>query len=180
MSDPNPLDVTRRCQNCGGTRKEHRVRKPYRCPTRLAETYWTPWTVEEYEAAEAASAARAQAEAARAQAAADAAKRARECPFCRLEHTAPVPTVHLNGTSAKELLGQFQATLDALHEAQRLMCAGAPNGRDYYPQPGNAMDAAMSAHERRWTELNRMMRELEEARDHVQAVMDFEAERRAR
>lgn len=46
------FDVTTRCQNCGGTRKEHHVRKPYRCPTRLTESCWLPWTVEAYEAAE--------------------------------------------------------------------------------------------------------------------------------
>jgi hypothetical protein len=45
------IDITRRCQNCGCTRKEHDVRKPYQCPTRLKGTYWKPWTVEEYEAA---------------------------------------------------------------------------------------------------------------------------------
>lgn len=43
-----------RCQNCGGTRKEHGVRKPYRCQTRLRESYWLPWTREVYEAAVAA------------------------------------------------------------------------------------------------------------------------------
>lgn len=40
----------RQCQNCGGTRKEHGVRKPYQC--RRMETYWKPWTAEEYAAAE--------------------------------------------------------------------------------------------------------------------------------
>ena len=43
--------ITTRCQHCGGTRKEHGTRKPYRCPTKLAESYWAPWTVEAYEAA---------------------------------------------------------------------------------------------------------------------------------
>jgi hypothetical protein len=97
-----------------------------------------------------------------------------------VEHKAPVPTVHLNGTSAKELFGQLDGALIVLREGQRALAEAEPNGRDYYPQPGAALEAAMDAHERRSTELNRMMRELEEARDHVQAVMDFEAERRAR
>ena len=46
--------VTTRCQHCGGLRKEHGRRKPYKCPTRLQVTYWLPWTIEEYAAAEAA------------------------------------------------------------------------------------------------------------------------------
>jgi hypothetical protein len=45
------FDVTQRCKNCGGSRKEHDVRKPWRCRTRLVESYWEPWTVEEYETA---------------------------------------------------------------------------------------------------------------------------------
>lgn len=49
-----PPQITARCQHCGGTRKEHGVRKPWRCATRLQESYWLPWTVEAYEAAVAA------------------------------------------------------------------------------------------------------------------------------
>jgi hypothetical protein len=44
-------DITKRCQNCGGLKKEHRIRKPYRCPTRLTESYWKPWTIEAFEEA---------------------------------------------------------------------------------------------------------------------------------
>ena len=49
--------ITSRCQNCGSTRKEHAVRKPWRCPTRLQESYWKPWTVAEYEEAQRVAAA---------------------------------------------------------------------------------------------------------------------------
>jgi hypothetical protein len=44
--------IISRCINCGGTKKEHGVKKPYRCPTKLEESYWNPWTAEAYEAAE--------------------------------------------------------------------------------------------------------------------------------
>lgn len=47
-------DITARCQNCGMTRKEHGVKKPYACKTRLKDTSWEPWTQEAYEAAVAA------------------------------------------------------------------------------------------------------------------------------
>jgi hypothetical protein len=45
------FDHTQRCKNCGGTRKEHGVRKPWRCKTRLKVSNWEPWTAGEYEAA---------------------------------------------------------------------------------------------------------------------------------
>jgi hypothetical protein len=44
--------IISRCRHCGGTRKEHATRKPYRCPTRLATSYWEPWTLEAYREAE--------------------------------------------------------------------------------------------------------------------------------
>ena len=43
-------EIVNRCQNCGGTKKEHRQKK---CPTRLTQTTWKPWTIAEYEIAEA-------------------------------------------------------------------------------------------------------------------------------
>jgi alpha-L-arabinofuranosidase len=46
------------CQNCGDTKKEHGARKPWKCPTRLADTNWKPWTVAEYREAVAGHVAR--------------------------------------------------------------------------------------------------------------------------
>ncbi len=45
------IDHTKRCKNCGGTRKEHGSRKPWSCKTRLKQTHWEPWAAGEYEAA---------------------------------------------------------------------------------------------------------------------------------
>lgn len=169
MTNNEPM--TQRCQHCGGLRKEHAKRAPYKCPTRMSESYWSPWTVEAYEAATAASAAKAAAE----QAAREA---ARTCPFCKIIHGATMPVVHLNGTADMDLRDQLQAAVQALRAALDALCFAAPNGRDYYLVEG-ALAAATRNHERRWSELSRMVAELEEQRDHVQAVMDFEAERRA-
>lgn len=166
-----PFDPTDRCQHCGGFKKEHNKRAPYRCQTKLAETYWEPWTTDKWEAAEKASAAKAQAEAA-------AAKAARECPFCHFQHKTVVPTVHLNGTAAKDLFAQLDNAVGELQEAQLALVEAAPNGRDYYPQAAGATEAAQGAHERRMRQLNDMLAELTEQRDHVQEVMNFEAERR--
>ena len=100
------------------------------------------------------------------------------CPFCRIAHKAMVPTIHTNGTSANELREQLQAAIEALHTAQRMLVQAAPNGRDYYPQGNSATEAAIAQYQRGWTDLSRMLTELEEQRDHVQAVLDFQAEQR--
>ncbi|HEY1898143.1 MAG TPA: hypothetical protein VGG62_17820 [Terracidiphilus sp.] len=103
------------------------------------------------------------------------------CPFCNIEHKTTVPTVHLNGTSPERLYESLRAAADALHQADFLLREAAPNGRDYYPQGDGATQLAMSLHERRWKELDRMIEELEEMCDHVQAVINFqEANKRSR
>jgi hypothetical protein len=45
-----------------------------------------------------------------------------------------IPTIHLNGSSKKDLLDELRAaisSIDAAIDATRRTC---PNGRDYYPQ----------------------------------------------
>jgi hypothetical protein len=101
------------------------------------------------------------------------------CPFCRVTHRVTVPTVHTNGTSAHNLRDDLQAAVEALREGQRRMVMAAPNGRDYYPQGNDAMNVVMAEHERRCIDLNRILTELEEQRDHVQAVLDDMAQRRS-
>ena len=100
------------------------------------------------------------------------------CQFCRVTHRLTVPTVHLNGTSAQGLLDQLQAAVEALRQAQVSVVEAAPNGRDYYLQAG-ASTLAMELHERRCQDLHRMRTELEEMRDHVQEVVNFQDEQRA-
>src|SRR5579862_2744854 len=51
--------ITIRCRNCGNTKKEHGVRKPYACPTRLKDTSWEPWATDAYKAAQEAGKAAA-------------------------------------------------------------------------------------------------------------------------
>lgn len=47
-----------------------------------------------------------------------------------------VPTIHLNGTSKDELLGQVLRAATAVGEALEALREAAPNERDYYPQFG--------------------------------------------
>ena len=100
------------------------------------------------------------------------------CQFCNIEHSTTVPTVHLNGTAAEDLHYQLDAAVNRLRAAQKAMVEAAPNGRDYYPQGQQMARIAMGAHERRCLDLNRMLAELEEQRDHVQAVINFKAQQR--
>jgi hypothetical protein len=67
-----------------------------------------------------------------------------------------IPTVHLNGTSAKELAAQYEAAYSAVGEAMRVVAAAAPNGRDYYVQSPTAIGEAMAEHEARLRALQRI------------------------
>lgn len=171
MIDTKQLDVTNRCQNCGGLKKEHGKRAPFRCSTRLTESNFLPWTVEGYEQAEKASAEQAAAREA-------ACIAARTCPFCNLIHKAIVPTVHTNGTDPWDLILPMNEALARLREAWALLMKTAPNGRDYYPQGDSVVHAVTSTYERHCGELDRMIAELQEQRDHVEAVIEFQIERK--
>lgn len=56
------------------------------------------------------------------------------------------PTIHLNGTSASELVDTHEAAARALREALRALEGAAPNARDYYPQGPDAYTQAKWAH----------------------------------
>lgn len=60
-----------------------------------------------------------------------------------------LPTIHLNGTSARELYNQWE---DVANTAQAMLDAlslATPNGRDYYPQGPQALAEAIREHEAR-------------------------------
>ena len=59
------------------------------------------------------------------------------------------PTVHLNGTSRKELLEGYICAMDALDLAISALRACSPNGRDYYSQGPDAISEAVKEHVRR-------------------------------
>jgi hypothetical protein len=101
------------------------------------------------------------------------------CQFCNATHAVAVPTVHLIGTSGQDLLDQFTAAVEALRIAHRSLAEATPNGRDYYPQGASATQLVMDQHERRCQDLHRILAELEEMRNHVEALLEFQAEQRA-
>jgi hypothetical protein len=76
--------------------------------------------------------------------------------------TAPVPTIHLNGTSGDALLRQIVVALTALRKAREAMCEGAPHGRDYYVQSDpDAFKKARAAHQNRLTRIEHIHDEIE-------------------
>ena len=45
-----------------------------------------------------------------------------------------IPTIHLNGTSGRNLFAQVREARNAVGTALEVHAAAAPHGRDYYPQ----------------------------------------------
>ena len=69
----------------------------------------------------------------------------RGCPSASQgETTVTKPTINVNGTSAKELLDQRIATINALRYAISTLQAAAPNGRDCQTAPLDAFAAAIN------------------------------------
>lgn len=60
-----------------------------------------------------------------------------------------LPTVHLNGTSARDLLTQYQRALKSVQAAVDDIAETYPNGRDYYPQGDGVVYVAMQEHRER-------------------------------
>jgi hypothetical protein len=56
-----------------------------------------------------------------------------------------LPTIHLNGTSAKTLLAGYDAAYDALHAFQNVMREIEFNARDYYVDGPGSWEAACYA-----------------------------------
>jgi predicted protein tyrosine phosphatase len=77
-----------------------------------------------------------------------------------------LPTLHLNGTPATDLRHAYLAAMDAVQDAQDAVRQTAPNGRDYYPQGPDAINAAQEEHASRLAALQRVFDELQELAVH--------------
>lgn len=71
------------------------------------------------------------------------------------------PTLHANGTSAQSLCESYTAAYVAVDAAIDAICAGGPNGRDYYPQGEGAFLEAHTQHLARIERLTSVRDELE-------------------
>jgi len=83
-----------------------------------------------------------------------------------------LPTVHLNGTSARELFAQAEAAVNALRDAMRLMQESAPNGRDYYPQAAGAHHRAQDEHFARLARVRAVVEDYEMLLEHLATQME--------
>jgi len=72
-----------------------------------------------------------------------------------------LPTIHLNGTSAKELCEQYSTAAFAVRDAINAVQNSSPHGRDYYPQGNCNCARAQHEHSQRLDALESIYRELE-------------------
>lgn len=82
------------------------------------------------------------------------------------------PTVHLNGTSGKQLLKQNLDAIRAVDAAQNALAEAAPHRRDYYTQDGDGLLQAQVEHRRRMRKLEEIKSELWEIAKDIQDQND--------
>ncbi len=83
-----------------------------------------------------------------------------------------VPTIHLNGTTADELLAGYSEAKYQLSLARDAIAKTAPNGRDYYPQGPNAIVRAEIAHRGRVLTVENLMDELDAIMEAIASQRD--------
>ena len=72
------------------------------------------------------------------------------------------PTIHLNGSSPRDLLEQHMKILDGCRCLLAAMRAATPNGRDYYPQGEKAAIEARDAFNERYMAISRIYDDFEQ------------------
>lgn len=77
------------------------------------------------------------------------------------------PTIHLNGTSADELLEQIAEASRACHALNGALTNAMPNARDYYVQGDGAFEVARREWDARRQAVDKVRRELEEIADAI-------------
>jgi hypothetical protein len=71
-----------------------------------------------------------------------------------------IPTVHMNGTSRKELADQLEHAVRAIDTAMEAMREACPHDRDYYLQGPTAGPAAREQHRNRLRRLEAVQAEI--------------------
>jgi hypothetical protein len=77
------------------------------------------------------------------------------------------PTIHLNGTSQRQLLEDQCDMVHALSNALDVMSQNGPNARDYYPQGDHAAAEARKEHEERMAAIRKVKFEIEKIAEYV-------------
>ena len=89
------------------------------------------------------------------------------------------PTIHLNGTSAEDLLEGYRTAMEGISNARQAMRSAWPNGRDYYPQGPDAINEAIREHAVRLLKLEEIHTELTELAVHCNDIISERNQRRA-
>jgi hypothetical protein len=80
---------------------------------------------------------------------------------------ATLPTIHLNGTSAKSLVREYRAVSDALEAASKALEAATCNARDFYLQGDDAWQRARKEREEAFAKLAEVQTYAEAWLDHA-------------
>lgn len=76
------------------------------------------------------------------------------------------PIVHMNGTSADRLMESLSDVCDAAQKTYEALKQAAPNGRDYYQEPGR-MEKAEAQHRWRMMLLDALQKSVEQEMDAI-------------
>lgn len=72
-----------------------------------------------------------------------------------------LPTIHMNGTGKADLVEQAYNVFEAANALIDKLAKACPNGRDYYPQGGDAIGKAREEHFARFAAVRKIMEEME-------------------
>lgn len=75
-----------------------------------------------------------------------------------------MPTIHLNGTPWSRLYEELMNCSHALQDAALALMKTEPNGRDYYPQGPDAINAAIREHVDRMKRIDSVKNEIDAIR----------------
>ena len=90
-----------------------------------------------------------------------------------------LPTIHLNGTGAEDLLTGYRAAMESVGDALDVMMKARPNARDYYVQSDGAFRQATQEQTAREQKLQSVYDELLALAQHCNDAMCEREARRA-
>ena len=86
--------------------------------------------------------------------------------------TTIVPRVHLNGSSAVNLLAERELVGQAARKLLEALADGTPNARDFYPISDTAYTRAIAVHSARMSAIRDMVNAIQEEMLEIQEQVD--------
>lgn len=78
-----------------------------------------------------------------------------------------LPTIHMNGTAASDLLEGYCECCHSLRKVLQDLRNHGPNGRDFYPQGTDALWTAQREHAARIAKVNEVLQDIEALAEHA-------------